>query len=177
MGPPLAIANHPEHDGMVMRATLSIAQSQEVIRLAVPADVPAIVRMGRRFFEVSPYPNFTEYNEDAVEGVFYRMIASDQAAIIVAGEDDPVGCIGLLITPLFFAPDTMVCNEMFWWVDPDQRGCGLDLVEAGERWAKRSGADIIAMSAIMAMDGDRIARLYERRGMVRAETTYMKGLN
>lgn len=158
-----------------MRATLSIAQ--EIIRQAVPADVPAIVRMGRRFYELSPYPDFAEYDEDAVGAVFYRMIASDQATIIVAGEDDPFGCIGLLITPLFFAPETQVCNELFWWVDPDHRGCGLDLVEAAERWARRSGADIIAMSSIVAMEGDRIARLYERRGLTRAETTFMKGLN
>jgi GNAT superfamily N-acetyltransferase len=162
-----------------MRATLSIAHEMPEIRQAVMADVPSIMKMGRHFYDASPYPEFAEYDEDAVGGVFARMIASDQAAIIVAsyGDDDPFGCIGLMLSPLFFAPGMTVCNELFWWVEPEQRGCGMYLVEAGEEWARGKGADVLAMSAIVEMEGDRIARMYERRGMVRAETTFMKGIN
>lgn len=159
-----------------MRATLSIAHDIE-IRPAVPADVPAIVAMGRRFHAVSPYAALAEYDEDALEAVFYRMIASKDATIIVAGEDEPVGCIGLLVTPLFFAPGMKVCNELFWWVDPEERGCGMDLATTGEHWARLAGADIFAMSSIAEIEGARVDRLLERRGMTKTETTFMKALH
>jgi GNAT superfamily N-acetyltransferase len=143
------------------------------IREATTSDIPKLLDMGERFLASTPYNKFTDFDREAMTGVYSRMIAADEATILVP--DDVSGFVGLVVTPLYFAPETTVCNEMFWWVDPAHRGNGIRLIDAAEKWASGK-ADILALSAVTELNGDRVGAFYERRGLALAETTYMKGL-
>ncbi len=141
-----------------------------MIREATADDIPKLVEMGRSFNKASPY-SVIGFDDEAVGALFYRMIKSDEAAILV--RNDLNGCVGLILSPFFFFPEKYVCNELFWWVSPEYRGQGARLIKHAEKWALSKGA-IFAPSSIQAMNGDAVNAIYERLGYQKAETIYLK---
>ena len=74
-------------------------------------------------------PHF--YNKNAVEGLI-RQGMSTNTMWIVLKNNEPVGALGALVTPVAFNPSIQMIHEIFWWVDSTHRNgrAGLLLLNA-----------------------------------------------
>ena len=141
------------------------------VKLATEQDIPRIVEMGERFFEVSPYSKLAKYNHQQIEKLLRQMI--DLGTLVTDGES---GMLGFFIFPVFMDPDTIIAQEMFWWVDENRRGgtLSLKLLKFAEKIAKESGATAFNMLCLTDLDGGRVGRLYKSQGYKPTENTYMR---
>lgn len=109
------------------------------IRDATVDDIPALLDMSRRFFEVSGYRSLTRYDPPSMERTV-RCLLSDENGILLVAEPDHgiVGMAGGMIYPLYFSRSHITGQELFWWVDPGNRGCGLG-PNSWNEWSKPPG--------------------------------------
>lgn len=145
-----------------------------MIRAATEADVPALIEMGRRFHDATPYVGIVTFNEAEFERSLLGMM--DAAAALLRVLDNgsgPVGMIGAVSGRHFISGETAVW-ECFWWVDPQHRGRGALLLTAFEEWSWAIGATLVCTS-LLASD-DRTKHLYERRGYRMGEVGFVKGI-
>lgn len=136
------------------------------IRRATLQDVDRLAQMGLDFIEASGRPDGT------IEGCrdFCRSLLSrdDGAAFL-----SPRGCIAGMISPVYYAPETTCAVELWWRADD---GCGLKLLTAFEEWAESRGADFIQGSAIIGHSPPVVSKLWQRRGYLPNETSFVKVL-
>lgn len=106
-----------------------------LIRDAVPGDAPALTRLNT---EAMGY----NYPLDKTETQLKTLLASGRDKILIAElEGKPVGYLHLVDYDLLYAGHLK--NIMGIAVDPSfrRRGIGRALLEAGEAWAKATGAE------------------------------------
>lgn len=140
-----------------------------MIREATPDDVPELVAMGGEFI-ASVYAGRLGDDAEARAALMHRLIGTDDMALFVMERDAGVtGMIGMVIYPNPISGER-TAGEVFWWVAPDARGSGVELLARAEAWAKAHGARKIQMVAPNA----RVARLYERRGYRYLETVLQR---
>lgn len=146
------------------------APPMAVVRTATRADSEAIVRMGQAFHASSPYrQHFTlDPNRCAMT---VEWVLAHGAIFIAERNGQPIGMLGLVVTPHLMA-DIHTASEVFWWVMPEARGYGLQLLRHGERWAKSRGATSLQVIA----PTDDIERLYQRLGFQKVEAMYTRPL-
>lgn len=106
-----------------------------------------------------------------------RLMASpaSELLVLVKGEDI-LGYMGLTIIDSPIGKQMMV-NEHYWFVDPKKRRLSaLKFLPVVERFARDAGCSHLLMNAsTLASDlHDRTCRLYEKFGMKKFETTYIK---
>lgn len=71
-----------------------------------------------------------------------------------------------------FGPVVMA-EETLWWIEPAHRGrSAIKMLDTYERWARERGCAYAGMKG-MGDDPD-VAKLYLRRGYLRAETSFLK---
>jgi GNAT superfamily N-acetyltransferase len=149
------------------------------IREATAADTDALIRIGESFTGgIEPYRSlFGQQPHERVEILVTVMqqLAEDRAVILVA-VDGAVVCGALVlveVTNLYNGE--LWADEFVWWVDPAHLGkrAGPMLLAAGEIWARARGLPWIKM---IAPQGSRVGRFYDRMGYVPVETAYMKRL-
>lgn len=71
---------------------------------------------------------------------------------------------------------SLVANECFWFVMPEARGRGFELLLSYEEEAKARGAVRCSMIHLLNLMPEKLAHIYERRGYVAVETSYFKEL-
>jgi GNAT superfamily N-acetyltransferase len=142
-----------------------------VIRPANDTDREWIAAEGKRFFDASGYGEVCKYSSD-------DLMRSLERAPIVLVDDRRRAMAAAVLFPSFFDGQTILAQELFWWVGPEHRksGVAIELLAALEKTAKALGAKAILMLAIDALDGERVASIYKRRGYRPAERTFMRKL-
>lgn len=85
---------------------------------------------------------------------------------------------GAALFPSFFDAQTLMAQELFWWVGEEHRrsGVAVQLLDAVEAAARRMGAKVLLMLCIDQLDGERVAQIYKRRGYKPAERLFMRRL-
>lgn len=143
-----------------------------MIRLAVKADIPRLVKMGLNFISSTSYRDFIDGNPDALAILMARLIQHEEAGLFVLERDGDV--IGMIAGHLFTHPISgqRVGGEVFWWVEPGSRGVGSELLDRIEAWFTAMGC----RKSQMIAPNDAVGRFYERRGYRRVETTYQRDL-
>jgi GNAT superfamily N-acetyltransferase len=142
------------------------------VRLATLADVPALVAMGRTFL-AALYAGVLADNPEALGALASQLITREDAVVYVA--DQPVhGVIGMIAMMLYPHPMSgeRVASEIFWWVSPTHRGCGMRLLRQAQAWAIARDAQLLQM---IAPTPD-VAAFYTRLGFEPVETTFFKRL-
>ncbi len=105
------------------------------------------------------------------------LIERENAALfLLLVEGVVVGYMGI---EYFKSPlgDQRIANEHYWYVLEKFRGRGsLKLVDCARWWAKRQGCSHLIMNASTLASGlhDKVCRFYERIGMQKFETSYIK---
>jgi GNAT superfamily N-acetyltransferase len=171
---PTAVASH--HDPAALAASHAAQRHAEstFVRAATPADLPAIMDLGRLFFIEGKLPG--RLIPEVAADNWAKLIASGAGMIFVLCPDTKVeGALGA-IAYHDLNDGAVVAAEMFWYVHPDYRGNGLRLVSAFEQWATEQGAERILIAHMRALMPERLKALYSRRGYSEVETFYFKNL-
>lgn len=91
---------------------------------------------------------------------------------------DPCGYLAACVSRFFSAPVT-VAVELAWYVAPDRRGHGDDLLADFEEWARLKGCSACSLSMNEFDDARRseaMARLYRSKGYRNFERGFLKNL-
>lgn len=126
------------------------------------ADLPSIVKMGRRFHEAltEPWP----WRADDVEAFMRRAMQNGYLTVSKGG------FLAGFMVPYPACEDWMVAYEVMWWAEDKS---GAHHARAFRQWAKDMGANEVKWCA--PVGNDRLARVYERTA--RADfTTYSEVL-
>lgn len=147
-----------------------------MIRLAEPKDARALARMGQQFFETTPLSKYTSFDPDSL----FRLITMtpNSATFVFEVDGNAVGAVAGMVFPFTFNNSVLVCQEFFWWLDPEYRvgGVGKVLHDTLEDWAKSMGASMMFMVAIENDCTEKVCRLYNHYGYEKSEHFFMKGI-
>lgn len=147
-----------------------------MIRPATERDIPALLDMGRRFFDEAMWCDVTEYDPGSMDRTLCHLIDSASGILLVVETNGAVvGMAGVLLYPHYFNTDSLTGQEIFWWVEPSHRkGSGGALLDAMESAAKAAGALSFSMVSVACLRSDALDRVYRRRGYRPAERSYIK---
>ena len=142
-----------------------------MIRPANDSDLAWILAEGKRFFDASGYGAVCTYRPEDVAKTLLRC-----QIVLVDDQHRAMAAAGLF--PAFMDSQTLMAQELFWWVSPEHRGTGvaIELLEAMENAAKQLGARAMLMLCIDRLDGNKVAGIYKRRGYRAAERLFMRKL-
>jgi GNAT superfamily N-acetyltransferase len=141
-------------------------------RMATRRDIPRLVEMGQHFLDSTVYRGLIGRNTSQMAATASMLIDSPDGCVVVAERSGVVvGMLGALVFTHHISGER-VGGEVFWWVEPEHRGCGVRLLKASETWARARGAVRMQM---IAPTPD-VGALYQRMGYAAVETTYQRSL-
>lgn len=143
-------------------------------RSAGPADVPVLVAMLREFVTSTRYRKFVGDSPAALEAFLSPLIENASAAVFVAEREDTViGMLGVLgyVHPM---SGERCAGELFWWINPSDRGAGGWLLRRAEAWARTYGA--VSIQMIAPSDQPHVAEMYQHVGYEEVERSFQKRL-
>ena len=123
--------------------------------------------MGQKFAEKARLADHVGYDPASMEATFRAMIEGGHPLFV--GEN---GAIGGTCTRHPFNDDHVIVQELFWWSEGRE---GLALLNAFESYA-RERAHSVRMLTLEAVNPDRMARLYEKRGYAPVERGFVKAM-
>lgn len=146
-----------------------------MIKMLTVDQIPAASEFGPAFFAEGGFP-----------GRFIpEVFCSKWKALVDGGIGFIVGLFsGDKMTGVFGAvvvedlnDGELVANECFWFVSPESRGRGFELLLAYEEEARRRGAKRCSMIHLLSLQPEKLAEIYKKRGYRAIETSYLKELN
>lgn len=148
------------------------------VRKASETDLPKIVEMGLAFYNDTQHSAHEPYNSEAVKNVSKWLLEDEKRGIVLVAHTDEgevIGATAGMLYPLWMAPNHITGQEMFWYVMPEHRKsrAGSLLFAALEDWASRN-ANSFCMIALSHLAEKRIGKMYEAKGYVALEKTYVK---
>jgi len=148
-----------------------------LIRPATVSDIPAIAAMGKEFHGRAGWSDIFDYNEADCAASLANLIPLDNFICLVAETDKIIGMAAGVVSPVYFNHSHKSGEELFWWAsDEAPQMAGVRLLVALEGAAKAKGCDSWQMKSIALLGGDRMAKLYERRGYRASEHSFIKRL-
>jgi GNAT superfamily N-acetyltransferase len=146
-----------------------------MIRPATPLDVSEIARLGEEFHRQAGWGDVFAYKVADCEASLANLMQSENFICLVADETGIVGMTAGLLCPVYFNHEHLSGEEIFWWVsDRASQGAGMRLLTALEDEAKARGCLSWQMKSIALLGGERMARVYQRRGYRASEHTFIK---
>ncbi len=153
-----------------------------MIRAAVPDDLPALLEMGRAFFDEAGHAAEHPFCEHSF-GKTLRLLGEAGLLLVVDQEGDVIGMAAADVAPAFWNHAIKMGREAFFYVRPKHRtGLGKLLIKALEDVSLAHGAtvfDLVAERGSPRPDskitrGEALGRLYQAHGYALAESTYRK---
>jgi GNAT superfamily N-acetyltransferase len=141
-----------------------------VIRPATEPDIPRLLKMGARFIAETPYKNHIFANPEQMEKLAKQLMASG-GVLVYERDGELIGMLGYVVFPHYVSGE-LIAGEVFWWVEPEARGIGRELMKVAEEQARAAGAKRFQFVA----PTERVAKLYERLGYERVEVMYQRAL-
>lgn len=142
--------------------------SRVLIRSARKSDIPRVIEMGRRFYRESGYEKHLAENPDQMRCLAEQVMAANGLLVSECG-GELTGMFGYVLFPHFISGE-LIAGEVFWWMEPESRGEGLNLLRVAEDKARSAGAKRMQMIA----PNKQVARVYERLKYEFVEMAYQK---
>ena len=144
-----------------------------IIRDATKDDYDSLIRIGRCFAKTAGQ---SDVDEESLKATLDALL--ERGVLKVAENGAVCGAAGAILFPHYWNFEEIIAQELFWWVDEYARGttAGTQLLVALEQGAKDRGAEKLLMLCLDAVEGDKVAQMYERRGYTPLERTYAKEL-
>lgn len=127
-----------------------------------PSQVPAVTEMARRAYEWGTGKR--DYNAAISIGAWTGMVASGTGVVLaVVDGERPVG---LLCGYRAVNIDTgkLTAQMWHWFVEPEAKGWGLQLLREFERWAAEHGCKRIAIGCNANLWTEKHHKIYARKG-------------
>lgn len=143
-----------------------------MIRAGESRDRAAVVAMLRDFHAASGMP--FEFSAAWAVGLYMAHCSDKDKAAILLDVDGVAR--GVLLATAGQSPlgPFRIAQELAWWVDPDHRGSGGDMLDAYEAWAAEHRCVYAGVASLAAFP--RASAIYLRRGYTTAETHFLKAL-
>lgn len=146
-----------------------------IVRTATHDDIPAIAKLGAAFHAQAQWSDVFDYNEGDCAASLSALMASDAFICIVADGGEIEGMAAGVVSPVYFNHGHVSGEELFWWVsDKAAPMTGMRMLTALEGEAKAKGCQSWQMKSIARLNGDRMGRVYARRGYRPSEHTFIK---
>lgn len=136
-------------------------------RVETPEQIDRVMELALRFHRHSVWADVS-VDESASRANFETLVAG--AGAIWLSES---GYCAIMEVPLWFNPAVKVAMELFWYAED---GCGPDLREASEEWARERGFPLYQMSCQTNERVEGMIRLMRRHGHVPRELIFFKEL-
>jgi GNAT superfamily N-acetyltransferase len=144
-----------------------------MIRAYQDKDLKSVLLMARKFYSSSGYESVIPFDDNSAS----QMIEASSAqgmCFVAESNGELVGFVLGMAFPSMVNKYHLVGAEMAWWVDPDHRGVGVNLLSAIENAARENGVKIWSMVALEALNPDVAEAIYLRRGYEKTERTYSR---
>lgn len=136
-----------------------------MIRRAELSDLPRLLAMGDRFAERANLKAHVGFDPHSAVETFRALIENGHPLFISEN-----GAIGATQTLHPFNAEHVVAQELFWWCEG---GGGLALLDALiEHCAEE--CDSLIMITLEAIEPERVAKIYARKGFVPLERSFVK---
>lgn len=148
-----------------------------MIRPATVSDIPTIAALGEKFHAAAGWEEIA-YSADDCAASLAAFMGADCFICLVAEEN--AGIVGMaagIVSPVYFNRGHLSGEELFWWADETaSQLAGIRLLDALEKAARERGCQTWQMKSLARLNGERMVRLYERRGYRAAEQSFIKRL-
>lgn len=145
-----------------------------MIRPATLEDLPNMEDAARAFYASSSV--LKGFDKERFIAVWTELIQRDIGVIFVTVEAGRVrGALGGMVYPDAYS-ERLVATEMFWFIEPGFRGCGMRLYREFEAWARARGCREIRMVHLADSMPEKLDRVYHRLGYEPCEVHYRKEL-
>lgn len=144
-----------------------------MIREAKEDDIPRLLGMSRVLFQRARWPASITLDDASVVKTLTAMIDVDDAVVLTAEN----GFSGAVVAPAYFNHDILLGKKLWWYTRPGHGALRDALLEEMEQWAFGRGASWFFANSTEQMAGAAVGAVYERRGYVLVERSYMKGLS
>lgn len=145
-----------------------------MIRAATIDDLPTLTRLGETFYASTTV--LGRFEPARFIETWRNLLSLGMGVIYIAERDGvPIGAIGG-VKHLDVNSSDIIASEFFWFVDPLERGAGLRLYDAFEKWAKANGCSHIHMVHLADSMPGKLERFYGRKGYRIMEVRYTKEL-
>jgi GNAT superfamily N-acetyltransferase len=136
-----------------------------MIRRATLSDIPRLLEMGRKFSDKAGLERHVGYDPQSMADTFEALITNGHPLFV-----SDAGAIGATLTKHPFNQEHVVAQELFWW---SEGGDGHQLLDALEKHCEEY-ADSLIMIALEAIRPEAVGKIYERRGFVPLERSFVK---
>lgn len=117
---------------------------------------------------------FVTTHEEYTNNKYITMIEEGIAHVLVIDDDGVIkGALGFIVAPDLHE-DVTVAVETFWFVLPEYRGGGKELMFAFEKMAKELGCKRTAMIHMVDSMPDTLETFYQKNGYKLIEKHYTK---
>lgn len=141
-----------------------------MIRSALESDIGRIVEMGKRFRKDSSYSKYLSENPERMTQLA-RDLIKQNGFLVMEHDGEMIGMLGYIVHSHFISGET-VAGEVVWWVEPEHRGEGFNLLMEAEKRARAAGAKYMQMIA----PTEKLERIYKSMGFEFVEATYQRAL-
>jgi hypothetical protein len=109
---------------------------------------------------------------DALTDAVAAVVTSENIELLVCGEGELTGCLGIGYAPFMWNRDVVLGEEIFWWAAADAPfGTARALYTEARKRIEARGA--VPVFRALANSPDGVNRLYCKTGLSLAETVYM----
>lgn len=149
-----------------------------MIRNATVSDIEEIARLGEQFHSAAGWEEIPYSRQDCASSL-YQLMQMDSFICLVAESDYRIqGMAAGITSPVYFNLNHRSGEELFWWVSPEApQMTGIRLLDALEFAAAEQGCKTWQMKALARLGGERMIKLYERRGYRMSEQMFIKELD
>ena len=130
--------------------------------------------MAERFWQLTRFPE-VEFDEAHVLEMIE--LSHEQDLLIVLEVYGTVaGFVAGAQLPLLASRSVTQVTELAYWIEPNYRGWGAQLLASFQYAARNAGAKYLNMIAMESCTPEKAQRIYRRAGFTLAETVYTKPL-
>ena len=144
-----------------------------MIRTASVDELGGIIRFMKKFEDTTDH---VKVDIDYAIESYGRLMKRGVLTVFVMEEGDEItGSLSFLKSPSM-NDGILTAVELWWFMDPEHRGNGLQLFDAFEKSARDQGCKRFAMIHMVDSFPDKLESLYKRRGYGLIEKHYVKEL-
>jgi N-acetylglutamate synthase-like GNAT family acetyltransferase len=150
------------------------------IRTAKTEDLKTYNQLLQDFHKASPMDGVISFDPAGCLQFLQTSVNNQDVLLLVAEiENEIVGVTAAVLYPMYFNPQALVAQELWWWLTPKARGSGAGnlMFKTLEQWSKEKKASVLFMIALEDERAASMEKVYGRAGFKPMERTFSKELN